>query len=346
VACTRTYSKEFTRKKRAEGKAFIDSVKESNPCKDCNKFFSASCVDFDHVKGEKRFNLSLMRNYSIEAIKTEISKCDLVCANCHRIRTASRLEVTKNLKRKEFLTKLNNFKSKPCFDCGEYFPAVVMDFDHVQGTKTITVSGMRGYPWASVLEEIAKCDLVCANCHRLRTKIRRKPGALPISALTLEKRRKKQIREANRLALKEHGIELLGIVSDIKLASKFGVASATVRKLRTSLGIPPSIPHVASTEWLDYLGTMSDRTLADRFKKNLEVVRRKRVQLGIPVYTERPWHKLAGTMPDKAVAKIGLVSNITVFSYRKRKGIPAFQHQKRKAEFLRRPFLSQGMSRS
>jgi hypothetical protein len=58
----------------------------------------------------------------------------------------------------------------PCVDSGERDP-VVMEFDHVRGTKVANVSalvfGLKR--WSTILEEIAKCDVVCANCHRRRT---------------------------------------------------------------------------------------------------------------------------------------------------------------------------------
>lgn len=45
-----------------------------------------------------------------------------------------------------------------------------MDFDHVRGSKVGNVSEMLGSTsLADLLMEIAKCDVVCANCHRLRT---------------------------------------------------------------------------------------------------------------------------------------------------------------------------------
>jgi hypothetical protein len=56
----------------------------------------------------------------------------------------------------------------PCADCGELFPYYVMDFDHLRDKKR-AVSNMRSYSEVKILEEIAKCDLVCANCHRERT---------------------------------------------------------------------------------------------------------------------------------------------------------------------------------
>ena len=63
-------------------------------------------------------------------------------------------------------------KSVPCMDCGNRFPPHVMDFDHVRGEKLMTVSGLGGTSTSRVLREIEKCDIVCANCHRIRTHVR------------------------------------------------------------------------------------------------------------------------------------------------------------------------------
>jgi hypothetical protein len=67
-------------------------------------------------------------------------------------------------------------KSSPCMDCGNSFPPCAMDFDHrPDETKTGTISRIVNN-WkvseAYLREEMAKCDLVCANCHRVRTQIR------------------------------------------------------------------------------------------------------------------------------------------------------------------------------
>lgn len=60
----------------------------------------------------------------------------------------------------------------PCADCGQHFPYFVMDFDHLGG-KVHSISEMRRRRWTlpALLREIAKCDVVCANCHRIRTQI-------------------------------------------------------------------------------------------------------------------------------------------------------------------------------
>lgn len=68
------------------------------------------------------------------------------------------------------------YKAAPCTDCGQRFPAQVMEFDHLDATqKTDDVAALvrdRETP-SVVFAEIAKCELVCANCHRIRTLYRR-----------------------------------------------------------------------------------------------------------------------------------------------------------------------------
>ena len=61
---------------------------------------------------------------------------------------------------------------KPCADCGGVFHYAAMEWDHRPGTeKSAIVSALVAQTNSRrrVLEEIAKCDLVCANCHAVRT---------------------------------------------------------------------------------------------------------------------------------------------------------------------------------
>lgn len=62
----------------------------------------------------------------------------------------------------------------PCADCGETFPPWVMHWDHLPGYLKINeISSMVGsHRRALILDELAKCELVCANCHVMRTVVR------------------------------------------------------------------------------------------------------------------------------------------------------------------------------
>lgn len=71
-------------------------------------------------------------------------------------------------------TQLEQLKNVPCADCGGRFPKVCMDFDHVRGEKVNSISRMihMGYSWKEVIAETEKCEVVCSNCHRIRTAAR------------------------------------------------------------------------------------------------------------------------------------------------------------------------------
>jgi hypothetical protein len=57
----------------------------------------------------------------------------------------------------------------PCADCKRKYPHYVMDFDHIRGKKAHNISTLMRKPTQQVWREIAKCELVCSNCHRVRT---------------------------------------------------------------------------------------------------------------------------------------------------------------------------------
>jgi hypothetical protein len=103
------------------------------------------------------------------------------CKDCHR--EDGRVTYAKNPEKQRQSVKLRKLSNKrvnraflldyktktPCFDCKAFYPSYVMDFDHVYGKKYLDVSKLIAYKHERMLEEIAKCQLVCANCHRKRT---------------------------------------------------------------------------------------------------------------------------------------------------------------------------------
>ncbi len=72
------------------------------------------------------------------------------------------------------IAERRKLKDIPCMDCGNRYPSVCMDFDHRPGeSKRGLVSKMI---FRKMFTEIMKCDVVCANCHRIRTAERTNPG--------------------------------------------------------------------------------------------------------------------------------------------------------------------------
>lgn len=77
------------RKSVERNKAFIRGYLATHPCVDCG-YNDIRALDFDHVRGQKRNEVSALvtKGCSLKAIEEEINKCEVRCANCHRIRHA------------------------------------------------------------------------------------------------------------------------------------------------------------------------------------------------------------------------------------------------------------------
>lgn len=75
--------------------------------------------------------------------------------------------------RENLRTVVREAKDVPCTDCGVRYPYYVMDFDHL-GDKEHDIGRMVGEArkMSDVVAEIAKCEVVCSNCHRARTHAR------------------------------------------------------------------------------------------------------------------------------------------------------------------------------
>ncbi len=67
---------------------------------------------------------------------------------------------------------LEFYLTHPCVDCGET-DAVILEFDHLEDKAFDIGQSLPYRNWQSILDEIAKCEVVCANCHRRRTARRR-----------------------------------------------------------------------------------------------------------------------------------------------------------------------------
>lgn len=85
----------------------------------------------------------------------------------------NKLEYKDRAKRRVSLLRkiLVELKLNPCMDCGIQYPSYVMHFDHRPGIKKVrNISELNQFSSVvKFLEEVDKCDLVCANCHAERT---------------------------------------------------------------------------------------------------------------------------------------------------------------------------------
>jgi len=215
---------------------YIREEKLNKSCSKCGKIYPQCVMDFNHLQlNTKVANISKLYEKKISRIQTEIAKCELICANCHRDETFTReteIDTNKNRIYKPKINEIpillasdpvkfcakcqtskhvNNFTllktgyrhsycktclrqynnnldrklrtskayiisqkdNKQCTDCKRNFRYWILDFDHLEN-KTFSINKIQNRSLNFIKQEIAKCELVCANCHRIRTEIRKR----------------------------------------------------------------------------------------------------------------------------------------------------------------------------
>lgn len=134
---------------------------ENKKCNKCKKEKEITNFSFKNKKANKRSTVcnECQREYK----KKWYYKHD---SNRESFRN-TRIEIKKKLR----INMLNFLQGKKCIDCGED-DIITFDFDHRDPKiKSYNISKMmvNAFSWENILEEIKKCDIRCANCHRKKT---------------------------------------------------------------------------------------------------------------------------------------------------------------------------------
>jgi hypothetical protein len=76
-------------KARQRNRQFVYAFLETHPCVDCGEA-RWQVLEFDHVRGTKEYGISkmILHGMTLRRIKKEMDKCEVRCANCHRMKTA------------------------------------------------------------------------------------------------------------------------------------------------------------------------------------------------------------------------------------------------------------------
>lgn len=259
-------------KKYEDRRVQLDALK-GTPCVDCDKLFPPCAMDFDHRDSTTKVqDVSQMLMGSWQSVLSEVAKCDVVCATCHRLRTWMPSETTG---RKRAL--LRQLKNVPCADCGGSFHYCQMDFDHVRGEKRGDVSKLTGASLAVLLEEVSKCSVVCANCHRQRTHARGQ-------GLKVEPKVQRFSLPVWASAHDWH--KLAGTMDDGAVAALAGITRKEVFEYRKQ-SRTPSYSTKRTTIWQPLVGSMSDADVARVGDVTRQAVRQYRHRMGIAVFPKR-----------------------------------------------------------
>lgn len=177
-------NREYETKRRKICRDYAKRYREEHPCSYCGETDTA-CLDFHHTNPElKEYTVSrLISKGKLYNLKQEIERCIILCANCHRkrhidgfpasevatsftvraIRRRSYRKVAQGRCR-DFLVEFKN--ANPC-SCGEAV-LVCLDLHHRNPNEkddVVTKFVSKGQI-NKLKEEIAKCIVLCANCHR------------------------------------------------------------------------------------------------------------------------------------------------------------------------------------
>ena len=157
------------RKRRRKRKADLVAA-YGGRCVDCGYSTCPEALQFHHRDPlSKDFGLGHF-NGSLACLIAEAAKCDLVCANCHRIRHARQASASRHriveLRREVKLRAIAAFGGV-CIACSSAYAPAALEFHHPDASKkefAISVDGIYR-SWATIEKELENCVMLCANCH-------------------------------------------------------------------------------------------------------------------------------------------------------------------------------------
>jgi hypothetical protein len=173
-----------SRRRRVDrAREFVRAYLRAHPCGDCGEE-DPLVLEFDHLRDKVMEVSRLVHDGQLTALEAEMAKCEVVCRNCHRRRTADRAGWHRANPERGFpaaytqpivrnVTFVYEVLRSGCIDCGEA-DLRVLDFDHV-GEKRGSIGNLAR--WGASIErlrqEVAQCEVRCANCHRRCTESKR-----------------------------------------------------------------------------------------------------------------------------------------------------------------------------
>lgn len=185
------------KQKRKDRVKWFHELKYNITCKDCNKIHEPICMDYDHISDKvKDVSRMVLDNTPKEKIILEIEKCELVCLLCHNKRTYNRFNDNLGKDRKypshvqRNIDIINNFKNKPCALCNNQYENYNMQIDHIDPSiKLFDICQMKSRKVEYLQNELDKCQVLCALCHRKKSISEQKDNKYKIDRIKPLKRK-------------------------------------------------------------------------------------------------------------------------------------------------------------
>lgn len=139
-------------------------------CIDCAYSACVTALEFHHRDpSTKEFGIGDFSG-SLQRLVAEAKKCDLLCASCHRIRHAKEEQALRPEPRvrQERKARAVAHMGGGCFTCHRDGPYQLFEFHHREASSKDFGISQDGIirRWEKVVPELAKCVMLCANCHR------------------------------------------------------------------------------------------------------------------------------------------------------------------------------------
>lgn len=161
------------RKRRRRRKQDLITL-SGGACIDCGYTLCLTALEFHHRDPEtKEFTLGDF-NGSLRRLIVEAGKCDLVCANCHRLRHVTAEDGSRTSSdvlghvRRQTKVRAVEYMGSACYGCDRVGPPALFEFHHWDAREKafgISETGAH-HSWKKVDRELEKCVMLCANCHR------------------------------------------------------------------------------------------------------------------------------------------------------------------------------------
>jgi len=167
----REWNAERTRTRRARIRNWLNERKADAGCHRCDEA-DAACLDFHHRKTDgKAGNVCdlVTRGWGRERLREELAKCVVLCANCHRKKHAETNSPREGARAHQRRIVDDYKDERGCTRCQEDVSPSALDCHHRDGAEKHTSVGRLisdGCSMDELYEELSKCEILCANCHR------------------------------------------------------------------------------------------------------------------------------------------------------------------------------------